>query len=183
MKGFDKMATEKTEKAKKPKLIATTFRIDTETHNSIVNLAKLYGLKQADIIRYALSDRLQDYLGNMIFIDPDQGEAIERNQLAISNSLVDILMNVKRIGVNVNQIAKDKNTIKILRAELKNAEEKKNEFDKIGNTFMSRSMDNQIAEIKNEINRLSSSGEKNIDENIKELDCMITKVEKCLDKI
>ena len=114
--------TSKTNNSKtkeKIKLIPITIRLPESDYKSIYELATEYHTNFSDVIRLSIKGDLEKYFGSLRFIDPNQGERIEKDLNDLSYTCRNILNNVRRIGVNYNQEIKLKNAENKYREVLK----------------------------------------------------------------
>ena len=91
------------------RLIPITVRFTTDGYDAICDLAEQYKMSKAEIVRLATDDRLIKYLGNTVYIDKEQGEAVTLAVGKIGTELEKIRLELNRIGVNYNQAQRLKN--------------------------------------------------------------------------
>ena len=92
--------------------VKRSVRLGCEMDKTIDELAKKAGVKWSDIVRLALADRLETYLGTLRYVDEEQGALVLANVTKIGNLMDEILMELRRIGVNYNQEIKLRNIAK-----------------------------------------------------------------------
>lgn len=91
------------------KKIPITIRIRPITHEAMQQISREYKLKIADIVRACIDNNLLRYNSNLKFLDYDQGAAILKEVTALFNECSEIGFQLKRIGVNFNQVARKRN--------------------------------------------------------------------------
>ena len=74
--------------------------MSTTTYNTLCELADKFHLSRAFIVRLAIENRLEQHLGNIMYIDKEQGQDILKQLLEISDSCRAIHNNIRRIGIN-----------------------------------------------------------------------------------
>ena len=98
------------DKAECAKVISV--RLDSSVYEVIESLANEYGTSKSIIVRLALDQALEKYLGNVRYIDQRQAKKINHNIVVVGNMLEDIRKQIRMLGININQIAKARNAIK-----------------------------------------------------------------------
>lgn len=98
--------------------------LEQNVYDEICRLACEHNVSMAYVIRFAVENRLKEYLGTIRYIDKAQGAEIIKYASEISDNSRHILSNIRRIGVNYNQ-----------ELRLKNAEQKYQNI--IGNKYSS----------------------------------------------
>lgn len=93
----------------KEMLVKVTARIAHSVSDIIKDIAEEYGVSFSEVVRLSIDGHLEKYLGNVQYIDKQQGEEIKRQSAALANEMQGIRNELNRIGVNVNQIAKGNN--------------------------------------------------------------------------
>ena len=93
------------------KLVRTEVRFTAEANEALDEIAKENGISKAELIRYIVDNRMNDYLGSIKFIDPEQGDEIRRDIMRVMNELTAVKTELRRIGVNYNQEIKNQNYI------------------------------------------------------------------------
>lgn len=86
-----------------------TVRLPLNVKEKIESLAKSGGCSTAEIIRCAVDGNLNKYLGGVQYVDKEQGEVIKKQLENLFTEISGMRMELHRIGVNQNQIAKQKN--------------------------------------------------------------------------
>ncbi len=89
------------------KLVRTEVRFTAEANKTLDEIAEENGISKAQLIRYIVDNRMVDYLGSIKFIDPEQGEEIQREIMSVMNELSAVKTELRRIGVNYNQEIKN----------------------------------------------------------------------------
>lgn len=97
------------EEKQKEILVKVTARIAHSVSDIIKDIAEEYGVSFSEVVRLSIDGHLEKYLGNVQYIDKQQGEEIKRQSAALANEMQGIRNELNRIGVNVNQIAKGNN--------------------------------------------------------------------------
>ncbi len=97
------------EEKQKEMLVKVTARITQTVYDIIKEIAQEYGVSFSEVVRLSIDGHLEKYLGEVKYIDMRQGEAIRRYTVALANEMQGVRNELKRIGVNVNQIAKGNN--------------------------------------------------------------------------
>lgn len=85
------------------RLMPITVRFSEEAMQAIEELAREYEKPKAEIIRAAVDNRLEKYLGNLVFIDAEQGAAIRKEVFDLASEMQAIKAELRRIGINYNQ--------------------------------------------------------------------------------
>lgn len=93
----------------KEMLVKVTARIAHSVSDIIKDIAEEYGVSFSEVVRLSIDGHLEKYLGNVQYIDKQQGEAIRQYTAVLANEMQEIRNELNRIGVNVNQIAKGNN--------------------------------------------------------------------------
>lgn len=84
-------------------LIQVTIRLPLRDKEQIDSLAKSGGCSTAEIIRRSVDGSLSKYLGEVQYMDREQGESIKELVDSTYTELSDIRTELHRIGVNYNQ--------------------------------------------------------------------------------
>lgn len=111
------------------------IRLDAETVEKAERLANEFGLNKSEVLRLAIDDNLEKYLGNVRYVDEKQGKAITIRLSEIGNQIIRVNDSIRRIGVNFNMLVKkvSSNQIGILYAQEKILN--KAEFESIAQQF------------------------------------------------
>lgn len=83
-----------------------TVRYDEKVLETIDALADEYGISRSDIVRLATDSTLERYLDTIRYVDAKQALTINKNICALGNVLIEIKSEIRRIGINLNQIAR-----------------------------------------------------------------------------
>lgn len=83
-----------------------TVRFSQDEAQAFSDLANEYHMTLSDVIRSAASDELDRYLGRVKYVDKEQGHAINSNIIILGNVMMDVRDQLRKIGVNFNQIAR-----------------------------------------------------------------------------
>ena len=86
-----------------------TIRFSQDEAQAFSDLANEYHMTLSDVIRSATLGELDRYLGRVKYVDRDQGQAINTNIITLGNLMMDTRDQLRRIGVNFNQIARKVN--------------------------------------------------------------------------
>lgn len=98
------------EHAKIPKSKSISLRLPLDVYNIIDDLAKENNVGRSEVIRLALDDALEKYLEHVRYIDTAQANIINKNICNVGNTLVSIVEQLRKYGINLNQIAKKINS-------------------------------------------------------------------------
>ena len=109
--------TNKKESASKEKLIPLTARHHESSYNAISELAEEFKVGKAVVVRMSTAGHLEKYLGQVRFIDEEQGRTINENIVSIGNIVSEIRNELRRIGINYNQEIKIRNIAKQIAIE------------------------------------------------------------------
>lgn len=85
------------------KMCACTVRFSHETDEAIRDIANDNSVSYASVVRYAALGGLEKYLGNLKYLNEEQGRAINKNISVIANLTQEMLHELKKIGANYNQ--------------------------------------------------------------------------------
>lgn len=94
------------EHAKKTKSKPITLRLPLDVYNIIDDLARENNVGRSEVIRLAIDGALEKYLEHVRYIDTAQANIINKNICNIGNTLVSIVEQLRKYGINLNQIAK-----------------------------------------------------------------------------
>lgn len=83
-----------------------TVRFSQDEAQAFSDLADEYHMTLSEVIRSATSGELDRYLGRIKYVDKDQGRAINANIIILGNVMMDVGDQLRKIGVNFNQIAR-----------------------------------------------------------------------------
>lgn len=104
-------------------MAALTVRFGKDAYEAIESVAREFNTSKADVVRRTVDGKLADFLGQVKYIDCEQGERIERNIANVGTVLSDICNQLRRIGVLYNQDVRAKNIhLKTAELEAKKAE-------------------------------------------------------------
>lgn len=84
-------------------LIQVTIRLPLNVKEKIDGLAKSGGCSTAEIMRRSLDGSLSEYLGEVQYVDREQGEAIKKQLENLFSEISGMRMELNRIGINYNQ--------------------------------------------------------------------------------
>ena len=117
--------TIKKETKEKERLIPLTSRHLESSYVAISELAEEFKVGKAVVVRMSTAGQLAKYLGNIRFIDEEQGQTINENIVHLGNVVSDIRNELSRIGLQFSDEIKRKKLITQIREE--NEEYKKSE--------------------------------------------------------
>ena len=103
---------DETQRSEAEKLVRTEVRFTPEANEALEEIAKENNISKAQLIRYIVDNRMVDYLGSIKFIDPEQGDDIQRKVMKLMSDIADVKTELRRIGVNYNQEIKTMNELK-----------------------------------------------------------------------
>lgn len=103
---------DETQRSEAEKLVRTEVRFTAEANEALDEIAKENNISKAQLIRYIVDNRMVDYLGSIKFIDPEQGDDIQRKVMKLMSDIADVKTELRRIGVNYNQEIKTMNELK-----------------------------------------------------------------------
>lgn len=110
-------STNKKESASKEKLIPLTARHHESSYRAISELAEEFKVGKAVVVRMSTAGHLEKYLGQVRFIDEDEGRTINENIVNIGNLISEMRNDLRRIGINYNQEIKIRNIAKQIAIE------------------------------------------------------------------
>ena len=142
----------------------TKIRFAEEEYETLRRVADEHNMSLASVARMTVTDSLRKYLGSVRYVDQDQARDINDNICKFANLLVDIRDQIRRIGINYNQIAKIKNI------ERKIAEV---ESEETLGAFSLRLKNRRLEELRAERDELSKSGE---DVNLDHIDALLDRL-------
>lgn len=97
------------EEKKKELLVKVTARIAHSVSDIIKDIAEEYGVSFSEVVRLSIDGHLEQYLGVVRYMDKRQADEVKKQTMMLANEMESIRNELKRIGVNVNQIAKGNN--------------------------------------------------------------------------
>lgn len=97
-------------------LIQITTRLPLKDKEKIDRLAKSSGCSTAEIMRRSIDGSLSEYLGEVQYVDREQGEAIKKQLENLFSEISGMRMELNRIGINYNQEVKLQNLRTQIRA-------------------------------------------------------------------
>jgi len=106
-------------------------RVTDDEYRELVATAAEYHVSIASMIRIALGVETRAVHDHVVYVDQSQAATMKAQMTEIMNEMQQIRTELRRIGVNYNQMAKIRNTAvkaKRLRTEAKSSEEKKKEL-------------------------------------------------------
>ena len=80
-----------------------TVRFPEDAWRAIKEIADEHGISQAELVRMAVVGNLWRYLGDLKYIDREQGEEIKTAITALLDTISKIQFELHRIGINYNQ--------------------------------------------------------------------------------
>lgn len=119
------------------KLIPVTVRLPEQAVFQLRSLSEEFGVSLAEVVRIAIEKELENYFGNVRYIDHEQALEIKKAVVRLTAICRDILNNVRRIGINYNQELRLKNAHKkyhdILNDYTASSDERCKAFDEFKN--------------------------------------------------
>lgn len=94
------------------KLIPVTARLPEQAVFQLRGLSEEFGVSLAEVVRVAIEQELENYFGNVRYIDHEQALEIKKAIAELTAICRDILNNARRIGINYNQELRLKNAQK-----------------------------------------------------------------------
>lgn len=94
------------------KLIPVTVRLPEQAVFQLRRLSEEFGVSLAEVVRVAIEQELENYFGNIRYIDREQALEIKKEIAELTAICRDILNNVRRIGINYNRELRLKNAQK-----------------------------------------------------------------------
>ena len=85
------------------RLLPVTVRFTSAAYAAICEIASEQGMSMADVVRRGFDRELSNYLDNIVYMDYDQGKAIQEQLAGLANKMQEISFELHRIGVNYNQ--------------------------------------------------------------------------------
>lgn len=94
------------------KLIPVTVRLPEQAVSQLRGLSEEFGVSLAEVVRVAIEQELENYFGNIRYIDREQALEMKKEVAELTAICRDILNNVRRIGINYNRELRLKNAQK-----------------------------------------------------------------------
>lgn len=94
------------EEIQKVNLVKISARINQKIDDVMREMAKEYGVSFSEVVRLAIDGHLEQYFGNVQYMDAEQGREIRMRCALLGTEMQHIRNELNKIGVNVNQIAK-----------------------------------------------------------------------------
>ena len=82
-----------------------TVRFSSKEAEALTSIATEYNTTISDVVRSATAGELDKYLGRVKYVDPKQGSVIKHNIFMLMDAITETRDHLRRIGVNLNQIA------------------------------------------------------------------------------
>ncbi len=92
--------------SKSKRRIPKTVRFTEEETELIKQLADEYDLSDSQVIRLAMNGGMEEFLGNVRYVDPETGLAMKEAVMRCGNIMQSVQNELHRIGVNFNQAVK-----------------------------------------------------------------------------
>lgn len=92
--------------SKSKRRISKTVRFTEEETELIKQLADEYDLSDSQVIRLAMNGGMEEFLGNVRYVDPETGLAMKEAVMRCGNIMQGVQDELHRIGVNFNQAVK-----------------------------------------------------------------------------
>lgn len=83
-----------------------TVRFSSKEAGALTSIATEYNTTISDVVRCATTGELDKYLGRVKYVDPKQGSVIQHNIFTLMDAITETRDHLRRIGVNLNQIAR-----------------------------------------------------------------------------
>lgn len=90
----------------KVNLVKISARISQKIDTVIRDMADEYGVSFSEVVRLAIDGHLEQYLGQVQYMDAEQGKKIRQQCAVLGTHMQAVRNELNRIGVNINQIAK-----------------------------------------------------------------------------
>lgn len=90
----------------KVNLVKISACISQKIDTVIRDMADEYGVSFSEVLRLAIDGHLEQYLGQVQYMDAEQGKKIRQQCAVLGTQMQSIRNELNRIGVNINQIAK-----------------------------------------------------------------------------
>lgn len=90
----------------KVNLVKISARIIQKIDTVIREMAEEYGVSFSEVVRLAIDGHLEQYLGQVQYMDSEQGKKIRQQCAVLGTEMQAIRNELNRIGVNINQLAK-----------------------------------------------------------------------------
>lgn len=85
------------------KMHVMKVRVTPAMHESLKELSDEFDVSIAKIVRLALDNNLEKYLGDIKYVDKQQAQQINKNICTVGYDLREIGNQLRRIGINYNQ--------------------------------------------------------------------------------
>lgn len=95
------------EETEKVNLVKISARINQKIDDVMREMAKEYGVSFSEVVRLAIDGHLEQYFGNVQYMDAEQGREIRMRCALLGTEMQHIRNELNKIGVNVNQIVID----------------------------------------------------------------------------
>ena len=92
--------------SKSKRRIRKTVRFTEEETELIKQLADEYDLSDSQVIRLAMNGGMEEFLGNVQYVDKETGLAMKEAVMRCGNIMQSVQNELHRIGVNFNQAVK-----------------------------------------------------------------------------
>jgi len=118
---------------KKPGLTTNVkVRLDTDTVNKLDQLAAEYNITRSHVIREAIAGTLDKISNQQVkYIDKQQAQVINKNVIQLGNLLVDVQSELRKLGVNFNQLVKRVNSMTIVDLQKEDRLIRRDELDNL----------------------------------------------------
>ena len=103
------------------RLVPVTIRFTATAYEAIRQIAHEHSMSMATTVRMATDMNFKRYLSNLKFLDYDQGKKVIEEVTSLFNECSNIGFQLRRIGVNFNQIARARNIENQYAEQIKNA--------------------------------------------------------------
>ena len=144
----------------KEKMKAVTIRFTEPVYDAIDTLANEFDVSMATVVRLALDNNLAKYLGDVKYINKQQGDEINAKISNATDEFRDIATQLRRIGINYNQELKMKHIEAKDYSDFANDNMSDSDIEKRALEFQKNVMDNMKSFDKNELENLMTRYEK-----------------------
>ena len=87
----------------KVNLVKISACISQKIDTVIRDMADEYGVSFSEVLRLAIDGHLEQYLGQVQYMDAEQGKKIRQQCAVLGTQMQSIRKELNRIGVNINQ--------------------------------------------------------------------------------
>ncbi len=91
------------------RLVKADIRVSENLDAAIRAVASENGISRSSVMRILMNEHMAEYLNTLVFVDRAQGEIIRTLLVNLLSSTSNLTFQIRKLGVNVNQIAKHLN--------------------------------------------------------------------------